>query len=68
MKPMFSIRNYNILLDVDTFNIYSNNKLVTTVNNTAYMIDTHKDVVGVGVVDILFLGISRISTHGFVNI
>ena len=57
---MFSLKNYDVLLDADTLNIYSNNKLVTTVNNPVYMLDTYKDIVGVYVTNTLSLGISRI--------
>lgn len=60
-KPMFSLKNYNALLDADTLSIYSNNKLVTTVNNPAYMMDTFKDIVGVGLTNTSQLGTSRIS-------
>lgn len=59
-NTMFSLKDYNILLDADTLNIYSNNELVTTVNNPIYMLDAYKGIVGVYVTNTFFLGISRI--------
>jgi len=60
IDPMFSLKNYNVLLDADALKIYSNNELVTTVNNPVYMLDMYKDTVGVYVANTLFLGINRI--------
>ncbi len=60
-EPMFSLKNYTDLLDADTLSIYSNNELVSTINNPAYMMDTFKGIVGVGLTDTSQLGISRIS-------
>lgn len=60
-KPMFSLKNYTDLLDADTLSIYSNNELVSTINNPAYMMDTFKGIVGVSLTNTSQLGISRIS-------
>ena len=60
MSSLFSLKNYNILLNADTMEVYSNGALITTVNEPGYMMDTFKGSVGVGVVDSSELGVSRI--------
>ena len=60
LSPMFSLKGYNSLLDADTLKIYSNDKLITTVDNPAYMLDTFgDDIVGISLTDTTKLGINR---------
>jgi len=58
---MANMNNYNALYNADTLNVYSNNKLVTTVNNPRHILHTfNENIVGVYVTNTLDLGISRI--------
>jgi len=60
LSPMFSLKDYNSLLNADTLKIYSNDKLITTVDNPAYMMDTFGDnIVGIYLTDTSKLGINR---------
>lgn len=59
MSSLFSLKNYNILLNADTMKVYSNGILITSVNEPRYMMDTFNGSVGVGVVDSSELGVSR---------
>lgn len=59
--PMFSRKNYGILLDADILRIYSNNTLIATVDNPGYLVDVYNGSIGVGWIDTSSLGISRIN-------
>ena len=60
LSPMFSLKDYNSLLNADTLKIYSNDKLITTVDNPAYMMDTFDDnIEGTYLTDTSKLGINR---------
>ena len=59
LSSLFSLKNYNLLLNADTMKVYSNGILITAVNEPGYMMDTFNGSVGVGVVDSSELGVSR---------
>lgn len=59
LSPMYTLKNYGILLEADELCIYKGSELVTTVKNPAYMLDTFKGTVGIYVVDESDLGINR---------
>lgn len=61
LQPMFTLKNYDILLDADTLRIYSDDELIATVDNPAAMLDTFQGAVGIGVTDASNLGIHKTS-------
>lgn len=59
LQPMFTLKNYDLLLGADTLRIYSQNELIATVDHPADILDTFNGGVGVGVTDVSNLGIHK---------
>lgn len=52
-------RNYTLLLDAEVMNVYSGGRLIATIDEPGYLIDTFNGGVGIGVVDTGQLGVRR---------
>lgn len=57
---IFGMKDYAVLYEADTLNIYSGGQLLKTVAGPANMLDTFQGTLGIGVVDSTSLGVKGV--------